>query len=140
MTSVSNISDSAAAPAPVPVVAEAAPAASSGRVTVLTPKTASVIDSLGRTLKVKRLSALDRLRLFTACGAENSDNRQYMSYAGAAAAVTEVDGIPVPFPATELQVSALVARLDEEGLAAVIGALIALVPTQDDIAASAKNS
>jgi hypothetical protein len=120
-------------------VNEAAPVSSpASRVTILDAKTASVIDANGRTIRVKRLSALDRMRLFSACGAENSENRAFMAYAATAAAVTEIDGAPVSFPANQIQLSALVGRLDESGLEAAVTALVEMTPVEG-VADAAKN-
>jgi hypothetical protein len=144
MVTLSNLSVSTpavAAPAvdaipDAPVVA--APAAKT-RVNVLDASTATVTDDTGRVLKVRKLSALQRVRLFKAEGAINSENRMLGSYYSTAASVIEIDGAPVPFPSSELQLDALVGRLDEHGLAAAITALIALAPPGESTAAIAKN-
>jgi hypothetical protein len=142
MTTVSNIrTGEAAAPAPEAEAAASAPAASRfGKVTVHDERSATVTDSRGRSIKVKRLSALDRVKLFKAAGALNSENRMLQSYYATAAAVTELDGAPVPFPGSELQLDALVGRLDEHGLEAAIIALLALSPKTESVGAEAKNS
>jgi hypothetical protein len=131
MTSISNITSGAPAP---PVIAPTA----ASKVTIIDAKNASVIDSRGRLIKVKKLSALDRMRLFKAMGAVHAENRMAASYAATAAAVTELDGMMVPFPTSDIQLDALVGRLDEEGLEAVVMALVALTPAQEDIGAEAK--
>src|SRR5271154_6842508 len=116
MSSISNISTGPvapaieAAPAVAPVVA-AAPASRFGKITVHDERTATVIDSKGRAIKVKRLSALDRVRLFKAAGATHSENRMLQSYYSTAASVTEIDGMPVIFPISEPQLDAIVGRL-----------------------------
>ena len=124
------------APAPLPV---ASPAKASNGVTLIDDRHALVTDSRGRSIKIKKLSALDRMNLFRAAGAENSENRLFMSYASAAAAVTELDGAHVPFPANQIQLSALVGRLDEDGLEAVVNGLVALTPEREDVATAAQN-
>lgn len=147
MASLSNIRTGAAAaeaplaPAPVAPAPAANPLAApvTNGVTLIDDRTASVVDSRGRTIKIKKLSALDRMRLFKAVGAEDSENRLFMSYANAAAAVTELEGMSVSPVANQIQLSALVARLDEDGLEAVVNGLVALNPERDDVVTAAKN-
>jgi hypothetical protein len=137
MPSISNVRTG---PAPAPAIeAEATPvvAAPASRVTVIDERHASVVDSRGRTIKVKKLSALDRVKLFRALGATDSENRMLGSYASTAASVVELEGVPVPFPSTSLQLDALIGRLDEHGLEAAIRGLIA-VSVDQDVAAEAK--
>jgi hypothetical protein len=82
-----------------------------------------VHDVEGRELVLRRLTALDRLRLFKAIGPVLSQNNLYLGMATLAASVTAIDSIPIPAPTTEGQVEALVARLGDTGIAAVAGAL-----------------
>jgi len=76
-------------------------------------------DGRGRSIKIRRLSALDTLRLLKAAGPALAQNQPWLSMAMLAVAVTEIDGVPVPTPATEAQIEALVDRLGEDGLEAV---------------------
>jgi hypothetical protein len=82
-----------------------------------------VIDARGRVLLLRRLSVLDRLRLFEAAGAELSRNDRWLGLAVLAASVAAIDGVPVPVPASKAAIEAAVQRLDEAGLAAVAGGL-----------------
>lgn len=86
---------------------------------------ATVTDSQGRTIEVRRLSALERLRLFKAAGPELSQNAPWLGMAVLASSVTAIDGIPVPPPVTEQQIEALVARLGDIGISAVASVLAA---------------
>jgi hypothetical protein len=79
----------------------------------------TVCDDTGRTLTLKRLGALDRLRLFKVVGPELAENPPYLGIAMLAVSVTAVDGVPVPFPATEGQLEGLVQRLGDSGIQAV---------------------
>ncbi len=81
--------------------------------------TRTVTDSRGRKLVARRLTALDTLRLFKAAGPVLAQNEPWLSMAGLAFAVLEIDGVPVPPPATEPQIESLIDRLGEDGLAAV---------------------
>lgn len=73
----------------------------------------------GRSVKVRKLGALDRARLFKAIGAANATNAPYFGYAILAASVTEVDGVPMPFPTKDAQIEAAIDRLGDDGLDAV---------------------
>ncbi len=140
MVTLSNVN---AGPAPTlvdeaPPAAATAPASRFSKVQVHDERTATAVDSRGRAIKVRKLSALDRVRLFRALGATDSENKILQTYAATAAAVTELDGAPVPFPSTSLQLDALIGRLDETGLEAAVRALIAVSIDQDEVAAEAK--
>ena len=129
-----NTADSAVVLQPVAPVKEANP------VTLIDERNASVISKQGRVIKVKKLSAIDRMRLFRAVGAEDSENRAYMHYSVLAASVTELAGDPISFPTSAIQLQATVARLDEDGLDAVVSALIALSPELiEGVADAARN-
>jgi hypothetical protein len=83
----------------------------------------TIKDSNGRLLSVRRMGALDRLRLFKAIGSQLSENPPYLGMAMLAASVTAIDQVPVPAPTTEAQVEALVHKLGDEGIAAVADCL-----------------
>ena len=83
----------------------------------------AVTDAKGRVLGLRRLSVLDRLRLFEAAGAELARNDRWLGLAVLAASVSAIDGVPVPLPGSKAAIEAAVARLDEAGLAAVAGAV-----------------
>ena len=82
-------------------------------------ETLDVRDALGRTLAVRRLGALDRLRLYKAIGPDLAENPPYLGMAMLAVSVMAIDGVPVPQPMTEMQVEAAVQRLGDSGIAAV---------------------
>lgn len=73
----------------------------------------------GRVIKVRRLTALDTLRLFKLAGPALAQNQPWLSLATLAYAVTEIESVPVPVPVTELQIEALVERLGEQSLALI---------------------
>ncbi len=78
-----------------------------------------VRDSLDRSIKIRKLTALDTLRLFKAAGPTLAQNEPWISVASLAMSVVEIDTIPVPPPASESQIEAMVARLGDEGLSAI---------------------
>jgi hypothetical protein len=82
-------------------------------------KAFATTDKRGRKLLLRRLTALDTLRLFKAAGPDLSQNTSWLSMAGLAFAVLEIDGVPIPPPATETQIENVVDLLGDEGLAAI---------------------
>ena len=82
-------------------------------------KTLSVVDQTGRRLLLRRLTALDTLRLFKAAGPVLAQNEPWLSMAGMAFSVFEIDGVPMPGPTTEAQIESLIERLGDEGLTAI---------------------
>jgi hypothetical protein len=82
-----------------------------------------VSDRDGRLLTLRRMGALDRLRLFKAIGPVLAQNPPYLGMAMLASSVTAIDDVPVPAPATEAQVEALISRLGDSGIAAAADGL-----------------
>jgi hypothetical protein len=82
-----------------------------------------VQDARGRAISVRRLSALDKLRLFEAAGPELSRNDRWLGMAVLACSVTAIDDVPWPMPASKQGVEAMVQRLGDDGIAAVSQAL-----------------
>jgi hypothetical protein len=92
-------------------------------------RTFSIVDTKGRRLTLRRLTALDTLRLFKAAGPVLAQNEPWLSMAGLAFSVLEVDGVPVPAPTTETQIEGLIDRLGDEGLAAIANTVKEECPT-----------
>ena len=67
-------------------------------------------DSDGRRITIRRLGALDRLRLFEAAGPVLSGNDRWLGLAALACSVTEIDGVPLPMSASKASVEAAVQR------------------------------
>lgn len=84
----------------------------------------SVTDSRGRVLTLRKMGALEKLRLFKACGVHAS-NEPYLGTAMLAFYVSAIDGTPAPVPTNDGQIEARVAKLGDEGLEAVGNALAA---------------
>jgi hypothetical protein len=85
-----------------------------------------VADGQGRRIALRRMAVLDKLRLFKAAGPVLSQNGPWLGVALLACSVTAIDDIPVPMPANEQQIEALVARLGDPGIAAAAAALSAV--------------
>jgi hypothetical protein len=110
----------------------------SGRLVAAALEMCEVTDGQGRRIAVRRLTALDKLRLFKAAGPGLAQNQPWLGMAVLAASVAAIDDIPVPPPATEAQIEGLVARLGDAGLSAVATGLDAAAPPAD-LAAHAGN-
>ncbi len=95
----------------------------SARIVAAAAATLQAVDEGGRALELRRLGALDKLRLFKALGPVLSQNAPYLGMAMLASSVTAIDGVPVPPPVTELQVEQMVGRLGDAGIAAIAEAL-----------------
>lgn len=80
-------------------------------------------DTDGRTLTIRSLTALDKLRLFKAAGPTLSQNHLWLGMATLATSVTAIDDVPVPPPTSEAQIESLVSRLGDSGIAAIAKAL-----------------
>jgi hypothetical protein len=86
-------------------------------------KTFEVVDNLGRKLTVRRINALDRLRLLKAAGPELSQNDAWLNMAALASSVVEINGIPCPTPTNERHIESAVSELGDDGLHAIADAL-----------------
>ena len=64
----------------------------------------AVTDRLGRRLTIRRLTSLDKLRLFKAAGPILAQNQPWLGMAVLACSVAEIDNVPVPPPGNEQQI------------------------------------
>jgi hypothetical protein len=83
------------------------------------PNKVVVTDSKGRTLTIKKLNALDRMKLFQSAGAELSENSAWIAYALCAASVVAIDARPESFPHSQRAIENMVNILGDEGITAV---------------------
>lgn len=98
-----------------------------------------VTDAQGRRLQLRKLTALDKLRLFKAAGPVLAQNQSWLGMAALAASVAAIDEVPVPPPGNEAQIEALVARLGDSGIAAIGATLAEAQPSAAEAAATAGN-
>lgn len=94
-------------------------------------KSLNTVDKKGRRLTLRLLTALDTLRLFKAAGPVLAQNEPWLSMASLAFSILEIDGVPVPAPATEAQIESLIDKLGDHGLAAIADS-IRDQPTESD--------
>lgn len=108
---------------------------------VLGATTGSVVsDTNGRRITVRRLTALDKLRLFKAAGPVLSQNQLWLGMAVLAYSITAIDDVPIPVPTNEVQIESIVSRLGDAGINAV-AAVLGSEPTTHaaDLVATAGN-
>jgi len=96
----------------------------------------SVLDTLGRRLALRKLTALDKLRLLKAAGPELAMNQPWLSMAMLAVSVAAIDDVPIPRPSTEAQIEALVGRLGDEGIEAVADIIGPSIDTNEAVLAA----
>lgn len=82
----------------------------------------TVTDASGRRLSLRRMTSLDKLRLFKAAGPSLAQNQPWLGMAMLACSVAAIDDVPVPPPTNEQQIEAMVSRLGDAGIAAVADA------------------
>lgn len=102
-------------------VHDEAPAASPTQELVaaaLKPET--VTDAKGRAILVRKPSVLAQFRIVQAVGPDLAANHTYMQMVNPLIYVGEIDGDPVALPNSLREVEALIMRLGEEGLDAVM--------------------
>lgn len=79
----------------------------------------SVTDAGGRTIVLKKPGVLAQYRLVEMMG-DSAKNDVYMNMVLPLIFVTSIDGDPVAMPSTKRELEALIQRLDEDGIAAVV--------------------
>lgn len=99
--------------------------------------TETVIDKAGRKIQLRKIGVLEQLRLFKALGPQLSLNDMYMSLAITAASAEAIDGVPLPFPGSEMMLEGVLERLGDDGVAAIEAAAVAETP--DEVVAQAGN-
>ncbi len=81
--------------------------------------TFDVVDARDRTLTLKKPGVLAQYRLIEALG-DSAKNEVYMNMVLPLIYVSAIDGTPVVQPNSKREVEAMITRLDEEGIAAVM--------------------
>ena len=80
-------------------------------------QSATVKDSRGRDVSIRRVAGAIMARFIRACGPA-ADIQTYFGEAIIRASVTAVDGVPVPFPRTAAEVDGLWDRVDQDAAVA----------------------
>lgn len=89
-------------------------------------------DSKGRAILLKRPGVLAQYRLVEAVGKEAAENGTYMAMVMPLMFVASIDGDAVVPPVSKRQVEALIVRLDDPGLDAVMKGVIEHFAPADD--------
>jgi len=83
------------------------------------PPEVRVKDSRGRMITLKKPSVLSQYRIVEVVG-DSAANEPYMAMILPLIFVTALDDDLIPLPHSKLQLEALIQRLDEDGIAAVM--------------------
>lgn len=78
-----------------------------------------VTDERGRSIRLKKPGVLAQFNLVEALGS-TATNQVYMAMVMPLIFVTAIDGVPVAQPTSKSEVNALISRLDEDGIEAVM--------------------
>lgn len=79
----------------------------------------SITDSNGRSITLKKPGVLAQYRLIELLG-DSAKNEVYMAMVLPLIYVASIDGHPVPAPTKKVEIEALISRLDEDGINAVM--------------------
>jgi len=90
----------------------------------------TITDARGRSITLKKPGVLAQFRLIEALG-DTAKNEVYVRMVMPLIYVAEVDGDPVPPPVRKSEVEALIQRMDEDGIAAVMEGVTANFGAQD---------
>lgn len=103
-------------------------------------KSTLLTDSTGRTLLIRPLNILETTRVLRAAGAD-STNEGWMQFAQLAAAIREIDEVPMPFPASFAHIERAIGKMGDEGFEAIIehGKKVAAEAEAGDVWNDAKN-
>ena len=85
----------------------------------------------GRAIGVRRMGPMDRMRMCSIIGAENSKNEIYLSMAVPAYCTAQIDGQDVPRAQTVLALEAVADRLGDAALLQITLALAEHFPDAD---------
>lgn len=80
----------------------------------------TITDAGGRKLELRKLNALDQVRMLRAIGAEQAQNQPYVHMVECAFMVAAIDGVPMPLPTSERTIDGAISRLGDDGMSAVM--------------------
>lgn len=101
-------------------------------------RTVSVVDTKGRSIGVRKISALQLYRLTKIMGSLAS-NETTLNLAMTAASIAFIDGDAVHFPANEAEIEFTIQRLDFHGMSAASEGLRSLAEDEIEVVEAAKN-
>lgn len=109
-------------PAKVTIKPERATATPSQEIVRSASDEFTIQDENGRSITLKKPGILAQYRLIEMMG-DSAQNQVYMGMVLPILYVTAIGGDPVPAPAKKIQVEALISRLDDAGVTAVMAAI-----------------
>jgi len=80
----------------------------------------TVTTESGRSITIKKPGVLSQFRLIEMVGGDTAQNQVYMAMALPLFWVTEIDGEHVHPPQTKRELEALIQRVEEEGISAIV--------------------
>lgn len=80
----------------------------------------TLTDAKGRSLELRKMTVLDQARMLRAIGPKQAENQPYVQLVECACMVSAIDGVPALMPTTEQTIDALLGRLGDDGIAAVM--------------------
>jgi hypothetical protein len=83
-----------------------------------------VSDARKRKIGLKKPSFLSQFDIIAVVGPEMARNEIYMGMLNPLLYVAEIDGESIPFPQNDIQVRALISRMDEDGYVAVVEGIV----------------
>lgn len=95
-----------------------------------------VPDSAGRVFKLKKPGLLSQYRLVEVIGS-NAENAVYMAMCRPLIYIVGIDGDPIVQPINKMQLEALITRIDDHGLEAVVDGIVKHFGSQDPAAEKA---
>ena len=99
-----------------------------------------ITDAAGRKLELRKLNALDQVRMLRAIGAEQAQNQPYVHMVECAFMVSAIDGVPQPLPTSERTIDGAIGRLGDDGMAAVMVQRIKEISAATDAAEAASEA
>lgn len=80
----------------------------------------TVVDSRGRSITLKKPGVLAQFKIVEILGGETASNTVFMGMVFPTLYVSAIDGDPISRPTKRAELDALIQRLDEEGVAAIM--------------------
>lgn len=79
-----------------------------------------VTDARGRKITLRKITVMDQVKMLRAIGPRQAENQPYFHLVECAYMADMIDSVPVPMPTNELQIDAAIARLGDDGMAAIM--------------------
>ena len=74
----------------------------------------------GRVFTFRKVGVVQQARILRAIGPAQSDNAPYVNMVFEASMVSDIDGVPLPFPTNERQIDTMIDKVGDAGFAMLI--------------------